>query len=134
LSIEANVATLRAQFDDFREDVGGTVTSRNGNQPINVPERAANFWLTHAPHAQWRWGIGARYVGKRYADNANTIEVPAYTVLDAFVSYMLTPSLTLSLRGRNLGDRGYAIASYYTNTQFILGEPRAFELVAEARF
>ncbi len=134
LSIEANVAALRAQFDDFREDVGGTVTSRNGNQPINVPERAANLWLTHAPHTQWRWGVGARYVGKRYADNANTIEVPAYTVLDAFVSYMPTPSLTLSLRGRNLGNRDYAIASYYTSTQFILGEPRAFELVAEARF
>ncbi len=134
LSIEANLAALRAQFDDFSEDVGGTVVSRNGNQPVNVPERAANLWLTHTPHAQWRWGLGARYVGKRYADNANTIEVPAYTVLDAFVSYTPRASLTLSLRGRNLANRDYAIASYYTNTQFILGEQRAFELVAEARF
>jgi iron complex outermembrane recepter protein len=134
LTVDANVAALRAQLDDFGENTGSGFVSRNGNQPINVPQRAANLWLTHSPTAQWRWGGGARYVGPRFADNANTIRIPAYTVVDAFVSYSPNPHWTFSLRGRNLGDRDYAIASYYTNTQFILGEPRSFELVAEASF
>lgn len=132
--IDANVAVLRAQFDEFQENVAGTLVSRKGNQPVNVPEHAANLWVTHTANVQWRTGIGARYVGKRFADTANTIAIPSYTVVDAFVRYAPKPWLSFSLHGRNLGDRDYAIASYYTNTQFILGEPRAFELVAEARF
>ena len=74
-----------------------------------------------------------RYVGERYADNANTVRVPDYTLFDAFVTYAPARLWNLTLRGRNLTDATYAIA-HYGPTQFILGEPRAIELVANLRF
>jgi iron complex outermembrane receptor protein len=74
-----------------------------------------------------------RHVGERFADNANTIRAPDYTLLDAFVTYAPTGFINITLRGRNLTDATYAIASYGP-TQFILGEPRAIEGVVSVRF
>jgi iron complex outermembrane receptor protein len=93
----------------------------------------ANLWAVVTPADRWRVGAGVRYVGKRYADNANTVREPSYTLLDAFVSFTPVRFANLTLRGRNLTDDTYAIASYGP-TQFILGEPRVIEFVANVRF
>jgi iron complex outermembrane receptor protein len=74
-----------------------------------------------------------RLVGERFADNANTVREPSYALADAFVSYSPFRFLNFALRGRNLADATYAIASY-GSTQLILGEPRAIEFVANLRF
>jgi iron complex outermembrane receptor protein len=107
--------------------------SRNGKQPPDVPELAANVWLVYSPTLAWRIGAGMRFVGERVGDNANTVREPSYALVDAFVSYTPFRFLNFSLRGRNLADATYAIASY-GSTQFILGEPRAIEFVANLRF
>jgi iron complex outermembrane receptor protein len=133
LTIDANIAVLDAQFDDFTEVSGGVPVSRNGNRPPNVPELAANLWAVFSPTPAWRLGGGMRYVGERYADNANNVRVPDYTLFDAFVTFAPARLWSLSLRGRNLTDATYAIAPY-TSTQLILGEPRVIELVANLRF
>ena len=57
----------------------------------------------------------------------------AGTPLDAFVTYKPTRFLSLTLRGHNVTDADYAIASY-GSTQFILGQPRSVEFVANLRF
>ena len=49
------------------------------------------------------------------------------------MTYKPTQWLSLTLRGRNLTDADYAIASY-GSTQFILGQPRSAEFVANLRF
>jgi outer membrane receptor protein involved in Fe transport len=133
LTVDANIALLDAQFDDFTEVSGGVPVSRDGNRPPNVPELAANLWAVFSPTPAWRLGGGMRYVGERYADNANTVRVPDYTLFDAFVAYTPARWVNLALRGRNLTDATYAIAPYGP-TQFILGEPRVIELVANLRF
>jgi iron complex outermembrane recepter protein len=133
LFIDANIALLDAQFENFTELSGGVPVSRDGNRPPNVPELTANLWAVFTPLPTWRIGAGLRYVGERYADNANTVLVPDYTLVDAFVAYAPARWLNLALRGRNLTDATYAIAPYGP-TQFILGEPRAIELVANLRF
>jgi iron complex outermembrane receptor protein len=73
-----------------------------------------------------------RYVGKRYTNNANTAEIPAYTVADASLAWQYDRRTTFRLIARNLSDKVYAMSSY--NSQFILGEPRRFDLVAEMKF
>lgn len=128
---EGNFTKLEARFDELNESVAGLAVSRAGNTPGNVPEAVANLWAHHRLGA-WQASLGARYVGKRYADNANTLRLDAYTVADASLAWQLDRRTTLRLFGRNLADKVYATSSY--NNQFMLGEPRRFELVAELKF
>jgi iron complex outermembrane receptor protein len=132
--IDANLAVLDAKYDDFSELVAGQAVSRNGNLPPNVPERVGNLWVTHAFAPAWRAGGGLQYVGRRAANNANTVFAPSYTTVDAFVSWNVARNAILTLRGRNLTDEVYAIGPYNAGTQFILGAPRSIELEARMSF
>ncbi len=126
--LEANAAYTRARFDELIE-AGGA--NRAGNRPANVPKITANLW-GHYRAGDWRTSLGLRYVGDRYADNANSSRLPAYTVLDAVVSWNVNPTTTLSLIGRNLANRVYATAAY--DSQWLLGMGRSVELMAQMRF
>jgi iron complex outermembrane receptor protein len=133
LSVMANVALLRARFDDFTENNNGVPVSRNGNVPRNVPQRSANLLATYNFSSAWNIGGALRYVGKRYSNSANTITLPAYTVLDASIGYRVTKTSAITLRIFNLADRVYADAPY-NNGQWILGAPRSIELSANLSF
>jgi iron complex outermembrane receptor protein len=109
------------------------LVSRDGKQPPDVPELVANLWAIYTPIPAWRFGGGLRYVGERFADNANTVREPSYALFDAFASYTPWRLVNFTLRGRNLTDETYAIASYGP-TQLILGQPRSIEFVANLRF
>lgn len=133
LSIEANLAWVRARFDDFTESVSGVAVSRDGKQPTNVPRLSSNLWAHYAFTDGWKGGVGLRQVGKRYSDNANLHELPSFVVVDAYVAWRPAANYELTLRGFNLGDRRYVHAAY-TDTQWILGAPRGFELAAKLSF
>lgn len=127
--IEGNIAALQARFDELVDSSGA---SQAGNRPPDVPELTANLW-GHYMFGPWQMSLGARYVGKRFGDNANTLELPAYTVVDAAVSYRFDRSALLRALVRNLGDKTYAIATYGP-TQAVLGERRHFEIRVEFAF
>ena len=132
--IDANVAALDAKFDDFgEEDDNGDIVSRNGKTPTSVPERTANLWVNYALTDQWRLRGGLRYVGKRFVDNANTLELPSYTVVDAAVDWAPLSQLSIGASLRNVTDKVYPIAAY-TSSQWILGMPRTLEVQAHYRF
>ena len=83
MAIDANIALLNTQFDDFKEfDANDALVSRNGKQPVDVPEFVANLYVVYAPTTQWSLGTGVRHVGERFADNANTVREPPYTLVD----------------------------------------------------
>ena len=128
---EGNVTRLQAEFKDLNERVGAAAVSRAGNTPLDVPEVVANLW-GHYRLGAWQASLGLRHVGKRYANNANSLTLDAYTVADASLAWQLNRQTTLRLLGRNLADKVYASRTY--NNQFILGEPRRVELVAEFKF
>lgn len=123
-----NVAVLDARFDKLLE----SGTSRAGNTPTDVPERLANAWVYYQ-QADWEAGVGARMVGKRYADNANTSVMPGYTVYDATVAWHTNQKTTFHLNARNLTDKLYA-STFYDTAQFIIGAPRSLEVTAEFRY
>lgn len=129
LRLEANAAYTRAKFDELIE-AGGA--NRAGNRPFNVPKLTANLW-GHYRMGDWRTSLGLRHVGERFTNNANTERMPAFTLVDAVVSWNVTPTTTLSLTGRNLTNRVYAASSSKT-TQWILGPSRSVELMAQLRF
>ena len=132
--LEANASVLRAQFDDFHESSGGVAVSRSGKVPPNVPERLANLWLSWNFQPGWTAMAGLRYVGKRYADNANTLVLPAYTTTDLALRWQTGPDTTLTARGYNVFDKAYFATAYYSPTQWLYGPGRRFELTLNHRF
>lgn len=134
LRLDANVALLRARYDDFTESVGGVAVSRNGKVPTDVPQRVANLWLDWRALPGWTLGGGLRHVGRRYADNANTLVLPSYTTVDLALRWQLMRDTSLTLRGFNVFDRRYFTTAYYTTTQWLVGEGRRVELTLNHRF
>ena len=132
--VEANATVLRARFDDFTEqDDDGATVSRNGKVPPNVPERLANLWVSWNFQPRWTAMAGMRHVAKRYANNADTLTLPAYTTAD------------LACAGHEPGHRphrarlqrhrpGDFTTAYYHDTQWFYGPGRRFELTLSHRF
>ena len=132
-TIDANAAFLRARYDDCKELASGTLVSRDGMTPVDVPERTASIWTTWRFLPQWQLGFGARYVGERQGNTANTTKLPSYVVLDASLIYEHSPNLRFGLSVKNLANRAYALAGT-ANTSWLLGPPRTVQLTARASF
>lgn len=121
--IDANGTLLDAEFESFF-----TPTSDfTGNTPLNVPEAAANVSLRWDPTARLQLRSNLRWVGRRFTNNQNTLELPSFTVVDLIATYALTPRVAVDVRGGNVFDEVYAMASYGPQ-QWILGRPRSIDV------
>lgn len=117
-------------------------TGLEGNTPIYVPEHAATLWTNYYVYngilGGSRFGAGARYIGERQMDAANTDTVPDYTVVDLSLGYDLA-YLTNSLQGaavnlsvNNLFDEDtYAC---YDSANCWYGEERTVEFKFDYKF
>lgn len=132
LLAEANYAYVDAEFDDFTENVGGVPVSRKGNTPTNVPDQVANAWLTYDLTPAWQVGVDARYVDSVYANNANTLKAPSYTLYGTFSRFRLNEDTAVTARVRNLTDEVYAKQAY--GLLYYQGAPRTFEVALDTRF
>ncbi|WP_374415611.1 TonB-dependent receptor [Ectopseudomonas oleovorans] len=128
--VSANAAFVRAEYDDFVEGGG----DRSGNRPSNVPRRTANLWLNKTLGSGVDIGMGARYVDARYADAANQIKVPGYTLVDATIGWQALPDVRLGLELNNLFDRQYATTASSAGEQWYLGAPRSLFVTADYSF
>jgi catecholate siderophore receptor len=63
------------------------IGNTTGNVPLNVPRDSASLWSTYSWQDTWEVGGGVFYVGQRYANNQNTVQVPAYTRFDLTAAY-----------------------------------------------
>ncbi|MEC5318089.1 TonB-dependent siderophore receptor [Brenneria populi subsp. brevivirga] len=115
----------------------------NGNEMANAARHTASLFLTQdfgalGLHAgdNLRAGAGARYVGRRAGDAANSFYLDDYTVADAFVAYS-TPingyKVKWQLNVKNLFDKTYYPSSG-NNLRVAIGEPRQFVLRASVDF
>lgn len=131
--VEGNVSVLKARFDRFDEMASGVAVSRAGNLPPNVPKQVTNLWVTKEVNENWRAGLGLRKVGPRFANNANTLTLAGYETADAYVAWS-RKTLNVTLRGRNLTNKLYAITPYNGGTQMYLSEPRSAEIAVRYQF
>jgi iron complex outermembrane receptor protein len=76
--------------------------------------------------------VGVQFVGRIYADNANTLVRPAYQIVNAGVQWKADRNTTVSFRVYNLLDEVYA-TSGGTN-QWLLGLPRTAQLAVNVKF
>jgi iron complex outermembrane receptor protein len=132
---EAGAAYTDAAFGTFTENQGANgIFDRTGNTPPNVPRWVVNAFASYATARGTVLTAGGRHVGARFANNANLIELPGYTALDAAVSHPLTGRVTATLRVRNLTDRLYADWAINNGLQQRTAEPRSFELTLATTF
>jgi len=110
---EANGLELEAayQLGEFRLAAGATFTDakiKASNDTPTVgkkPRRQADFVYQLSP--SYSFGsvdVGAALIGsgKSYGDDANTITMPGYTIVNAFVNYQFNDKLQVSLSANNL--------------------------------
>ncbi|MFP1761367.1 TonB-dependent siderophore receptor [Lonsdalea quercina] len=115
----------------------------NGNRMPNAARHTASLFLTQdfgnlGLHAgdNLRVGAGARYVGHRAGDAANSFTLDDYTVADAFISYSLPVNgyaVKWQLNVKNLFDKTYYPSSG-SNLRVAVGEPREVVLRASVDF
>lgn len=93
---------------------GATLTDAKIDATGKKPRRQADFVFQLSPsYTLGAFEFGASVIGttKSYADNANAVTMPGYTVVNAFASMELAPGLTLQLSANNLFDTlGYTEA------------------------
>jgi catecholate siderophore receptor len=90
--------------------MNGTLDSQNsatdGNRITLLPEWSGSLWTTYGL-GSLTFGGGLRFTDKVYVNTANTIQAPAYYLVDALASYAVNRYLTLRLNVYNLTDQTY---------------------------
>jgi catecholate siderophore receptor len=84
----------------------GIGTGTTGKVPLNTPKDSANLWTTYTFRDAYEIGGGFFYVGQRYANNSNTVQVPAYWRFDMTAAYK-QPSYEVRLNVYNLTNTMY---------------------------
>lgn len=117
--------------------------ANEGNELLNVAHNVAGLFLSYdLPQSllpgDLRIGGGARYVGSREGDSANSFELAGYTTYDAFATWTL-PNLIgkqteLQLNVDNLTDKKYFISSGGTSNRVSWGAARTATLSATVDF
>lgn len=116
---------------------------QEGNRLPNAPMHTASLYLTHhlalpAETGQWHVGAGARYVGQRPGNDANSFWLDSYTLADAFVRWDLPThdyKTSLQLNIDNLFNKEYYPATTGSSTlQVEEGALRTARLTASVSF
>ena len=135
--LAANGTVLKPQYDDFSEVVNGVRVSRNGNKPTNVPWQSGNVLAFWSFNQNWLAQGTVRFVGDRFIDNANTLSLPSYAVVDVGVRRSISEKVALDFRLTNLGNAFYAY-NFSSNGlgggNWNAGQPRSVEVSLTAGF
>ena len=92
--------------------VAGIITATTtGNRPANVPEHAAALWLDYAfqPGTVLEGvslGGGVRYIGSRFGNDSNSIDLPSATLVDLAIRYE-KDDFKAALNVNNVADEEY---------------------------
>ncbi|MDT3723110.1 TonB-dependent siderophore receptor, partial [Pseudomonas oryzihabitans] len=116
--------------------------SNESNRLTQAPKHSGSLYLTHhllvpSTLGGWHVGGGARYVGERAGDNANSFYMSSYTVADAFLRWGLPVTgyqTRLQLNVDNLFNKQYYPSSANSPLQVAVGEPRTARLSACVSF
>lgn len=153
--ITSTIGTARSRGIEL--DVAGQITrhlsligsyaytnanDRDSNTPlVNVARHTGSLFavydtaLANLP-GRWRFGGGARLVGARPGDTANSFTLPGYVTVDAFAAYETTIGkfpTRIQLNVKNLLDKTYYPSSN-SNLIVAVGEPRLVTLTTTVSF
>lgn len=96
-----------------------------GKRATITPKHSANIWLTKDVGGRYGFGLGANYVGDRFANPGNTVTLPAYATADAMAWKRFGP-LVAQLNVSNLFDEAYIVSGHGSSPNLNLpGAPRS---------
>jgi iron complex outermembrane recepter protein len=133
-TLSTNAAYTYSKFDEFTDSLAGNVS---GKLVPNVPRWVGNVWTSARDVAglPLEIGAGVRFVGDRYGNYANSLELDGFTLVTAYAAWSISDLVLVSGRVKNLLDEDYANwADIFYPDQVLLGEPRTFEIELVARF
>jgi catecholate siderophore receptor len=120
---------------------GSTIASGTpaivGKQLANAARNSLNLWTEYEFNDAWEVGVGGNWLGRRFADAANTAALPGYVVLNAMASYRINKTVSLQLNALNLANRLYFDNVYYTSVSenhVFPGAGRSARLTVNATF
>lgn len=142
--VDANAAWLKARYDEFQYVDFSTfsINDYSGKIPLLVPEQTANLWLTWAFARDWSASAGLQYIGQSYENFDNTVQRPAYTIVNTGLQWKPADNMILDFRIQNLFDKVYAQYLKYDDPasgglgglQGYLGMPRTFQGALTVKF
>lgn len=91
-------------YNETEQVAAGEAT--DGKAMPNTPEHLASIWLDRDFGNGWRVGGGIRYLGSRFADRENTLEMDGVTLVDLGATYS-RGNIDTSLNIGNLTDETY---------------------------
>jgi catecholate siderophore receptor len=107
-----------------------------GKELVNTPDLTANIWATCAIGWHLTVGVGAFYVGERWADTVNTVELPDYIRFDASLAWgrrLSGVEWSAQLNVFNLTDETY-YDGFGSANRIAPGAPLSGQLTIGARF
>lgn len=129
--------SLSASYSFIDAEVTVSNTGNQGNKPTVVPLQNSSVWFKHdlqsAQWAGWSYGAGVRYVGRSFADAANTLTVPSFMLFDAALYYRIE-NWRLALHAKNLTDERYISSCFSTGAACYPGEYRTVSVSANLAF
>ena len=105
----------------------------DGNRMKFIAKQSASLWTTYEVLPGLTLGGGATYMGMRYANDANTLELPSYTRYDAMARYEINKRLNLQLNVNNITDEEMHEASH-VGLFAMVAPGRSYMLNATYRF
>ena len=116
-----NLIASYSYIDSEIVENGGTY---DGKAFAQVPEHLASIWGTYTlegngQRGDMTFGLGARYIGPYYFDNANTRKSDGAVVFDAAFTYKIQENTTFQMNASNLFDEKHIAnddgGAYYYN-------------------
>ncbi|MEI9996675.1 MAG: TonB-dependent receptor [Rhizomicrobium sp.] len=100
----ADGLSLHAAFDyvDAHVEGGAAAAQLTGKRPSQAPRFTLTGGVTAVPFARLTLTADLRYETLRYADDQNTLVLPAATTVDARIAYRLWDGLSAYVAGDNL--------------------------------
>lgn len=127
LSVQAGITVMNAEVLESSnpENIGKTLA--------NFADRTASLQMRYQATPKFAFGGGMTYESERYTGQPDSaaneaMEIPAYTIYDAFASYAIEPDLSLRMNIGNLTDEDYYLAAYRSGSFTYKGDGRTVRL------
>ncbi len=108
-------------------------SGNDGNVTRQTPENMFSIWNNFVVTPKLALGLGVTYQGSFFTLEDNTVEVPAFTRVDAALFYDLTDRIRIQVNIENLFDTDY-FPDAHNNDNITTGEPLNARFTISGRF
>ncbi len=108
-------------------------SGNDGNRTRQTPENMFSIWNNFQINERLSLGLGATYQDSFYIQEDNSVEVPAYTRVDAGIFFDMSAQVRMQLNIENLLDEEY-FPDAHSNNNITVGRPINARFALTARF